>query len=68
MERENVKITKVRTSLFSHEYPLEKRWYGEGVTILTEVETDKGITGIEGPIPYGGPEFVKEYTEAAIKP
>ena len=40
----------------------------EGITILTEVETDKGITGIGCPIPYGGPEFVKEYTETAVKP
>ena len=67
LERENVKITDVRVRLFSHDYPLEKWWYGAGVTILTEVETDKGITGIGCPIPYGGPEFVKEYTETAVK-
>ena len=47
---------------------MEKWWYGAGVTIPAEVETDKGIIGIEGPSPYGGPEFVKEYTETRIKP
>lgn len=68
IERENIKITDVRVRLFSCDYPLEKWWYGVGVTILTEVETDQGIIGIGGPSPYGGPEFVKEYTETHIKP
>jgi len=66
--RENIKITDVRVRLFSCDVPLEKWWYGAGVTILTEVFTDKGVVGIGGPSPYGGPEFVKEYTEKHIKP
>jgi galactonate dehydratase len=66
--RENIKITDVRVRLFSCDYPIEKWWYGVGVTILTEIETDQGITGIGGPSPYGDPEFVKEYTEKHIKP
>ena len=66
--RENLKITDVRVRLFSCDYPIEKWWYGAGVTILTEVVTDQGIIGIGGPSPYGGPEFVKEYTEKHIKP
>ncbi len=66
--RENLKITDVRVRLFSCDVPLEKWWYGAGVTILTEVFTNQGITGIGGPSPYGGPEFVKEYTEEYIKP
>ncbi len=66
--RENIKITDVRVRLFSCDYPIEKWWYGVGVTILTEIETDQGITGIGGPSPYGNPEFVKEYTEKHIKP
>lgn len=66
--RENIKITDVRVRLFSCDYPPEKWWYGVGVTILTEVFTDKGIIGIGGPSPYGGPDFVKEYTEKQIKP
>ncbi len=66
--RENIKITDVRVRLFSCDVPLEKWWYGAGVTILTEVFTDKGVVGIGGPSPYGGPEFVREYTEKHIKP
>lgn len=68
VSRENIKITDVRVRLFSCDTPIEKWWYGCGVTILTEVFTDKGITGIGGPSPYGGPEFVKEYTEKYIQP
>ena len=66
--RENLKITDVRVRLFSCDVPIEKWWYGAGVTILTEVTTDQGLTGIGGPSPYGGPDFVKEYTETYIKP
>ncbi len=66
--RENIKITDVRVRLFSCDIPIEKWWYGGGVTILTEVFTDQGIVGIGGPSPYGGPDFVKEYTETQIKP
>ncbi len=66
--RENLKITDVRVRLFSCDVPIEKWWYGAGVTILTEVFTDKGIVGIGGPSPYGGPDFVKQYTEQYIKP
>ena len=66
--RENVRITDVRVRLFSAAIPLEKWWYGAGVTILTEVFTDQGVLGIGGPSPYGDPEFVKSYTETHIKP
>ena len=66
--REEISITDVRVRLFSCDVPEEKWWYGAGVSILTEVMTDQGITGIGGPSPYGGPEFVKEYTESHIKP
>ena len=66
--REPVTITDVRVRLFSAEIPVEKWWYGCGVTVLTEVFTDQGIVGIGGPSPYGGPEFVREYTETHIKP
>jgi len=68
LSRENIKITDVRVRLFSCDYPIEKWWYGVGVTILTEIETDQGIIGIGGPSPYAGPDFVKEYTETHIKP
>ena len=66
--RENLKITDVQVRLFSCDVPIETWWYGAGVTILTEVTTDQGLTGIGGPSPYGGPDFVKEYTETYIKP
>ena len=66
--REDVKITDVRVRLFSCKVPVEKWWYGCGVTILTEIFTNKGITGIGGPSPYGGLEFVKDYTERFIRP
>jgi L-alanine-DL-glutamate epimerase-like enolase superfamily enzyme len=66
--RENLKITDVRVRLFACDVPVEEWWYGAGVTILTEVETDQGIIGIGGPSPYGDPDFVKQYTEDEIKP
>ena len=66
--RENIKITDVRVRLFACDVPADKWWYGAGVTILTEVDTDQGIVGIGGPSPYGGPDFVKQYTETHIKP
>jgi len=68
--RENIKITNVRLRRFSTKIPSDKWWYGGGVTFLTEVETDQGITGIGGPSPYaswGGPDFVKNYTETHIR-
>jgi L-alanine-DL-glutamate epimerase-like enolase superfamily enzyme len=66
--RESLRIRDVRVRLFSVEIPLEKWWYGCGVTILTEVFTDQGLVGIGGPSPYGDPEFVKEYTETHVTP
>jgi L-alanine-DL-glutamate epimerase-like enolase superfamily enzyme len=66
--RENIKITDVRVRLFSYKIPIEDWWYGAGITILTEVFTDKGIVGIGGPSVYAGPEFVKDYTEKYIHP
>jgi L-alanine-DL-glutamate epimerase-like enolase superfamily enzyme len=66
--RENIKITDVRVRRFACDIPLDKWWYGAGVTILTEVMTDQGLKGIGGPSPYGNPDFVKEYTETHIKP
>ncbi len=68
IEREQIAITDVRVRLFSCKVPQERWWYGGGVAILTVVMTDQGITGIGGPSSYGGPEFVKEYTETHIRP
>jgi len=65
--REKIKITDVRVRRFACDVPVEEWWYGAGVTALTEVVTDQGITGIGGPSPYGNPDAVKEYTESHIK-
>jgi hypothetical protein len=57
--REDVTISDVRVRLFSADIPLEKWWYGAGVTILTEVFTEQGVLGIGGPSPYDDPVRVQ---------
>jgi L-alanine-DL-glutamate epimerase-like enolase superfamily enzyme len=72
--RENLKISDIRVTLLSHELPREKQWVTASFVvwkadaILVEVFTDKGITGIGEPSPYGGPEAVKKFIDEEIRP
>ena len=74
IEREDIKITDVKTTLLSCEIPPEEQWFVDKSkiwkrdTVLVEVFTDKGIVGIGGMSMYGGPEKIKKYTEDIIKP
>ncbi len=78
IERENIRITDLKVTLLSCELPPEEQWYLDWIperykawktdSILVEVLTDKGVTGIGGATQYGGPEMVKQYLETVIKP
>lgn len=76
--REKIKVTDVQVTLLSYELPPEEQWYLDWIperykawktdSILVEVFTDVGITGIGGCTQYGGPARVKKYIEEMIKP
>ena len=78
VERENLKVTDVKVTLLSSELPPEEQWYLDWIperyrawktdSILVEVFTDAGITGIGGCTQYGGPFEVKKFIEQVIKP
>lgn len=76
--RENIRVTDVAVTLLSCELPPEEQWYLDWIperykcwktdSILVEVFTDAGITGIGGATQYGGPAAVKRYIEETIRP
>jgi len=72
--REKIKITDVKVTLLSCEFPKEKQWVTSTIvawkadSILVEVFTDQGIVGIGESTPYGGPELVKRFIEENIRP
>jgi L-alanine-DL-glutamate epimerase-like enolase superfamily enzyme len=76
--RENIKITGLKVTLLSCEVPPKEQWYLDWIperykcwksdSILVQVFTDKGITGIGGATQYGGPDVVKKYLEDVISP
>ncbi len=78
VERENIRITDLKVTLLSYELPPEEQWYLDWIperykawktdSILVEIFTDKGITGIGGATQYGGPDVVKQYLEEVIRP
>jgi L-alanine-DL-glutamate epimerase-like enolase superfamily enzyme len=78
LEREPITITDVKVTLLSHELPAEEQWYLDWIperykcwksdSILVEVSTDQGLTGIGGATQYGGPPEVKKYIEEVVRP
>ncbi len=76
IKRENIKITDIRVTLLSYRLKPEELWADgddnsiiwQTSSVITEVFTDSGITGIGGSSRYNGPEEMKEYTEKVIKP
>ncbi len=78
ISKEKLKISDVKVTLLSAEYPPEEQWYLDWIperykawkadAILVEVFTDAGIKGIGGATQYGGPANVKSYIEETIKP
>jgi L-alanine-DL-glutamate epimerase-like enolase superfamily enzyme len=76
--RENIRIRDIKVTLLSCELPLREQWYLDWIperykcwktdSILVEVFTDAGITGIGGATQYGGPDVVKRYIEEVIRP
>jgi len=79
VSRENIRISDVRVTLLSYETPPEERWIPSWVppvyewwkndSILVEVFTDQGITGIGGASMYGSRvEDTKRYIEDVIQP
>lgn len=71
---EKLTIRDVRVTILSFELPPEKRWRTSKFevwktdSVIIEVETDQGITGIGEPSPYGGPAEIKQFIEADIRP
>lgn len=77
--RENIRVSDVRVTLLSYETPPEKRWipsweppvyeWWKTDSILVEIFTDRGITGIGGASRYGSDiEDTKRYIEEVIEP
>ena len=76
--RENIKIKDMKVTLLSCELPPKEQWYLDWIperykcwktdSILVEISTDAGLTGIGGATQYGGPDVVKKYLEDVIKP
>ena len=76
IKRENIKITDIRVILLSYLLKPEELWTDgdensiiwQTSSVIIEVLTDAGITGIGGASRYNGPEEMKAYTEKVIKP
>lgn len=76
IKRENIKITDIRVILLSYLLKPEELWADgdensiiwQTSSVIIEVLTDAGITGIGGASRYNGPEEMKAYTEKIIRP
>ena len=77
IERQNIKITDLKVTLLSFEYPPEEQLrVGRGIwwksdSIIVEIFTDQGIVGIGGSSRYSGAGCclpVKAFLEAVVKP
>ena len=76
IKRENIKITDIKVKLLSYLLKPEELWTDgddNGIiwqtsSVIIEVFTNAGITGIGGASRYNGPEEMKVYTEKVIKP
>lgn len=76
IRRENIKITDIKVTLLSYRLKPEELWADgdensiiwQTSSVITEVFTDAGITGIGGSSRYNGPEEMKEYTEKVVRP
>lgn len=79
IQREKIKISDIKVTLLSYETPADKQWipsweppiyvWWKTDSILVEVLTDKGITGIGGSSRYGGGiDETKKNIEDFIKP
>ena len=76
IRRENIKITDIKVTLLSYLLKPEEQWTDgddnviiwQTSSVITEVFTDAGITGIGGSSRYNGPVEMKTYTEKVIRP
>ena len=76
IEREKIKITDLKVTPLSYRLKPEEQWpdgdrhhvIWQTTTVVVEVFTDAGITGIGGASRYRGPERMKRYAEEVIKP
>jgi L-alanine-DL-glutamate epimerase-like enolase superfamily enzyme len=76
ISREKMKITDIKVTLLSYRLKPEELWADgddnsiiwQTTSVIIEVFTDAGITGIGGASRYNGPEEVKLYTEQVIRP
>ena len=76
VQREAIKITDITVTNLGYLLKPEEQWpdgdnnsiIHKTETVIVEVSTDAGITGIGGASRYNGPEAMKEYAENVIKP
>lgn len=76
VQREDIRITGAKLTALGYPLKPEEQWpdgdsnfiIHKTETVLIEVFTDAGITGIGGASRYNGPEAMKEYLDNVIKP
>jgi hypothetical protein len=74
--REKIKITGIRMINLGYRLKPEEEWADADFnmiiwkteSVIVQVSTDAGITGIGGCTRYNGPEQMKQYAETVIKP
>ncbi len=74
--REKIKITDVRLTNLAYRLTLEEQWpdgdnnviIWKTESVIVEISTDAGITGIGGCSRYNGPQEMNQYAEGVIKP
>ena len=74
--REKIKITGIKLTNLAYRLTPEEQWpdadnnviIWKTESVIVEVSTDAGITGIGGCSRYNGPQEMKQYAENVIKP
>lgn len=74
--REDIRITDLKVTLLSYLLKPEEQWADgdehmviwQTTTVLAQVYTDAGIVGFGGGSRYNGPEAMKRYAEAIVRP
>jgi L-alanine-DL-glutamate epimerase-like enolase superfamily enzyme len=74
--RENLKITDIQVMSLAYRLKPDEEWPDadnhviiyKTESVIVQVFTDAGITGIGGCSRYNGPEAMKQYTDGVIKP
>jgi L-alanine-DL-glutamate epimerase-like enolase superfamily enzyme len=76
VKRENIKITGVKLINLGYRLKPEEEWPDGGdnfiiwktESVIAQVSTDAGLTGIGGSTRYAGPQAMQEYVDGVIRP